>query len=243
MKVSCGCMREILSYYVERQQITTLKQWLGGKEGNILHLNGLAGSSPAVIAACLLEDLNKNHVFILPDKESAAYFHDDLFNLSGNEDILFFPSSFKRSVQYTQKSSDNIVQRTEVLKRLSQDAAGQVIITFPEALVEKTVSGHFLADNAFPVGRQDRLSLSFLADFLETCHFQEVDYVYEPGQFSIRGSILDVSPTSLTIEVTGTEEKVQGMINLLRDFRIREVVRSGKIAISRENKLQPGSRK
>jgi transcription-repair coupling factor (superfamily II helicase) len=185
-------MREILSYYVERQQITTLKQWLGGKEGNILHLNGLAGSSPAVIAACLLEDLNKNHVFILPDKESAAYFHNDLFNLSGNEDILFFPSSFKRSVQYTQKSSDNIVQRTGVLKRLSQDTAGQVIITFPEALVEKTVSGHFLADNAFPVSRQDRLSLSFLADFLETCHFQEVDYVYEPGQFSIRGSILDV---------------------------------------------------
>jgi transcription-repair coupling factor (superfamily II helicase) len=183
---------EILSYYTERQQITTLKRWLGGKEGNVLHLKGLAGSSPAVIAACLLGDLNKNHVFILPDKESAAYFHNDLFNFSGKDDILFFPSSYKRSVQYTQKSSDNVVQRTEVLKRLRQDAGGQVIITFPEAVVEKTVTGNFLTENAFRVGIKDKLSLSFLAEFLDSCQFQEVDYVYEPGQFSIRGSILDV---------------------------------------------------
>ncbi len=185
-------MREILSYYNDCQQITTLKQWLGGKEGNILHLKGLAGSSPAVVAACLLGDPGKNQVFILPDKESAAYFHNDLMNFSGRDDTQFFPSSFKRSVQYTQKSPDNVIQRTGVLKLLSQPAAGKVIITFPEALVEKTVSGHFLADNAFTVGRRDSLSLSFLADFLETCHFRQVDYVYEPGQFSIRGSILDV---------------------------------------------------
>jgi transcription-repair coupling factor (superfamily II helicase) len=183
---------EILSYYTERQQITALKRWLGGKGGNVLHLKGLAGSSPAVLAACLLGDLNKNHVFILPDKESAAYFHNDLFNFSGKDDILFFPSSYKRSVQYTQKSSDNVVQRTEILKRLGKDAGGQVIITFPEALVEKTVTGNFLTENAFRVGKTDKLSLSFLAEFLDSCQFQEVDYVYEPGQYSIRGSILDV---------------------------------------------------
>ncbi len=183
---------EILSYYTERQQITTLKKWLEGEGGNILHLKGLAGSSPAVAAACILGDLKKNHVFILPDKESAAYFHNDLFNFSGKDDILFFPSSYKRSVQYTQKSSDNVVQRTGVLKKISQDGKGQVIITFPEAVVEKTVTGNFLTENAFKVGRNDKLSLSFLAEFLDSCQFQEVDYVYEPGQYSIRGGILDV---------------------------------------------------
>jgi len=184
-------MDEILSYYQDSQQVTELNQWLGGKDGNILHLSRLAGSSPAVIASCMLGD-GKTHVFILPDKESAAYFHNDLFNFSGKEDILFFPSSYKRSVQYIQKSSDNVVQRTGVLKKLSQDAAGQVIITFPEALVEKTVSGNFLDENAFSVSKGDKLSLSFLAEFLDSCQFREVDYVYEPGQFSIRGSILDV---------------------------------------------------
>ncbi len=184
-------MDEILSYYRDSQQVTELNQWLVGKDENILHLGRLAGSSPAVIAACMLGN-GKNHVFILPDKESAAYFHNDLFNFSGREDIQFFPSSYKRSVQYTQKSADNVVQRTGVLKKLSQDAAGQIIITFPEALVEKTVSGNFLEENAFSVNRGDKLSLSFLAEFLDSCQFLEVDYVYEPGQFSIRGSILDV---------------------------------------------------
>ncbi len=184
-------MDEILSYYRDSRQVTELNQWLGGKDANIIHLGRMAGSSPAVIAACMLGN-GKNHVFILPDKESAAYFHNDLFNFSGREDILFFPSSYKRSVQYIQKSSDNVVQRTRVLKKLCQDAAGQVIITFPEALVEKTVSGNFLDENAFSVNRGDKLSLSFLAEFLESCKFREVDYVYEPGQFSIRGSILDV---------------------------------------------------
>ncbi len=184
-------MDEILSYYRDSQQVAELNQWLVGKDENILHLGRLAGSSPAVIAACMLGN-GKNHVFILPDKESAAYFHNDLFNFSGREDIQFFPSSYKRSVQYTQKSADNVVQRTGVLKKLSQDAAGQIIITFPEALVEKTVSGNFLEENAFSVNRGDKLSLSFLAEFLDSCQFLEVDYVYEPGQFSIRGSILDV---------------------------------------------------
>jgi len=143
-------MDEILSYYRDSQQVAELNQWLVGKDENILHLGRLAGSSPAVIAACMLGN-GKNHVFILPDKESAAYFHNDLFNFSGREDIQFFPSSYKRSVQYTQKSADNVVQRTGVLKKLSQDAAGQIIITFPEALVEKTVSGNFLEENAFSV--------------------------------------------------------------------------------------------
>ncbi len=183
---------EILSQYEKSRQISTVKHWLAGTGRNVIHLKGLSGSSPAIVAACVLQDLKKHHVFILPDKESAAYFHNDLYNFTGKEDILFFPSSFKRSVQYIQKSADNVVQRTGVLKKLSQDAAGQVIITFPEALVEKTISGSFLEENAFPVKKDDKLSLSFLADFLDTCQFREVDFVYEPGQYSIRGSILDV---------------------------------------------------
>jgi len=210
-------MDEILSYYRDIRQVNDLNQWLGGKDGKKLHLGRLAGSSPAVIAACLLGD-GKNHVFILPDKESAAYFHNDLFNFSGMEDILFFPSSYKRSVQYIQKSVDNVVQRTDVLRKISQDTAGHIIITFPEALVEKTVSGHFLEDNSFSVKRGDKLSLSFLAEFLDSCQFREVDYVFEPGQFSIRGSILDVF--SFSAKKPYRIDFFGEMVDSIRNFQI-----------------------
>jgi transcription-repair coupling factor (superfamily II helicase) len=185
-------MQEILSYYAECQQVISLKQWLEKEDGGVVHLRGLAGSSPAVLAASLLDEPDRHHVFILPDKDSAAYFHNDLLHFTGHEDVLFFPSSYKRSVQYTQKQSDKVVQRTGVLKQLQQEDKARLLVTFPEALVEKTVSADYLAENAFTVSREDRLSLSFLAEFLESCRFREVDYVYEPGQYSIRGSLLDV---------------------------------------------------
>jgi transcription-repair coupling factor (superfamily II helicase) len=185
-------MQEILSIYNDQKHVARLMHWLGEKGVNIIHLKGLAGSSPAVVAACLLGESGRNHVFLLPDKESASYFHNDLSNLTGKDEILFFPSSYKRSVEYARKSSDNIILRTGVLRRLSQEEGSQVIVTYPEAMLEKTVTGEYLSENTFTVCRGDRLSLSFLSEFLENCRFMQVDYVYEPGQYSIRGSILDV---------------------------------------------------
>ena len=185
-------MQEILSIYTNQQHVARLKHWLGEKGMNIIHLKGLAGSSSAVVAACLLGESDRSHVFILPDKESAAYFHNDLSNLTGKDEILFFPSSYRRSVEYNRKSSDNIVRRTGVLRRLSQEEGSQVIVTYPEAMLEKTVTVAYLSENTFTVSKEDRLSLSFLSEFLESCRFIQVDYVYEPGQYSIRGSILDV---------------------------------------------------
>ncbi len=209
---------EFRNIYKDQPGLEQLNSWLTNESkldsnGRVVHLNGLSGSSPALVAASILENPESNHVFVLPDKETAAYFRNDLINFlsdqdniadkSGNtrdergntgegEGALFFPSSYKRSVQYYQKSKDQIIRRTEVMKKINQAKAPLVIISFPEALVEKIVSPRFLNDNAFRIRKGEKLSLSFLADFLDSCHFQSVDFVYEPGQYSLRGSIIDV---------------------------------------------------
>jgi transcription-repair coupling factor (superfamily II helicase) len=212
---------EYLSKYKEIEQFGSLKTWLSDSlnpdhnslppnksDTRILHLTGLSGSSPALLAATAIKESKETVVLVLPDKDMAAYFRNDLLNFLGNPDnsgipdknakksssleILFFPSSYKRSVQYYQKSKDHIVRRTEVQKKINQDENPKVIVTFPEALVEKMVSRKFLNDNAFRIRKGEKLSMSFLSEFLEDCQFQQVDFVYEPGQFSLRGSIIDV---------------------------------------------------
>ncbi len=183
---------ELLSAYNRLDQVKALHKWCEKPGSQVIHLKGLAGSSPALIAASCLTETVRSHVFILPDRETAAYFHNDLVNFSSPVSTYFYPSSYRRSVQYSRKNTDNIVRRTEVLKKIEEDDGPKAIVTFPEALVEKTFSRNFLNKNTFDVRTGDRLSHSFLADFLASCQFQLEDFVYEPGQYSIRGSIVDV---------------------------------------------------
>ena len=184
--------KELLSVYGKLGQVGALQSWCRKPDRQVVHLDGMAGSMPSIVAASCLADSKNTNVFILPDMETSAYFHNDLLNLMPDLKVHFYPSSYKRSVQYSRKSKDNLVRRTETLQKIRETSGRKVIVTFPEALVEKIVSGEYLEKNAFVVHTGDKLSLSFLADFLESCHFQLVDFVYEPGQYSIRGSIIDV---------------------------------------------------
>ncbi len=169
-----------------------LLEWCKNPGSRVLLLEGTAGSMPALLAAACLSEGETTQVFILPDRETAAYFHNDIENLFPSLKLHFFPSSYKRSVQFARKSKDNLVQRTETLQRIRESSGRQAVVTFPEAIVEMIVSGDFMEKNAFTIRRGDKLSHGFLAEFLESCHFQHVDFVYEPGQYSIRGSIIDV---------------------------------------------------
>ena len=184
--------KDLLPEYKKLEQVGTLQNWCMNPDSQVLHLDGMAGSMPSLVAASCLADSRNMHAFILPDRETAAYFHNDLLNLLPDLRVHFYPSSYKRSVQFARKSKDNQVRRTETLQRISETAGRKVIVTFPEALVERIVSREYLEKNAFTVNTKDKLSHSFLADFLESCHFRLVDFVYEPGQYSIRGSIIDV---------------------------------------------------
>ncbi|MEN8117672.1 MAG: transcription-repair coupling factor [Bacteroidota bacterium] len=160
--------------------------------GEKIYLQGLIGSSKTILLSQLFQNSQKNIVVLLNDREEAAYFYDDLNNLGLRESTLFFPSSYKRSVQFDQPEQENIVQRTEVLNLLSKAEKPYLVITYPEAVIEKVISHSELESNTLQVKTGDKISIEFINEFLYEYGFERVDFVYEPGQFSVRGSIVDI---------------------------------------------------
>ncbi len=155
-------------------------------------LEGLSGSSKAVVLSLIFRKTQTTHVVIMPEKEDAAYFYNDLISLLGEDTIYFFPSTYKRSVQYEQTEPANIVLRTEVLNQLASGKRKGIIITYPESVMEKVVSRRNLKKNTFHISKGDKISLEFLEEVLREYNFERTDFVYEPGQYAIRGSIADL---------------------------------------------------
>lgn len=175
----------------EKQEVTRQLLEKMNTPGEKFHLSGLVGSSQTVLSSILAEKHNQPLVFILNDKEEAAYFYDDLVNLKTDSSLFFFPSSYKKSIQYNALEQENIILRTEVLNQLHSENHIS-IVTYPEALVEKVICGESLDSNSFPVHKNDKLSIDFLNDVLFEYGFERVDFVVEPGQYSIRGSLVDI---------------------------------------------------
>ena len=121
-----------------------------------------------------------------------AYFYNDLTSLTDATTVYFFPSTYKRSVQYEQTEPANIVLRTEVLNHLASGKRKGIIVTYPEALMEKVISKKNLKSNTFNISKGDKLSIDFIEEMLQEYRFTRVDFVNEPGQYSIRGSITDI---------------------------------------------------
>ena len=154
-------------------------------------LKGLSGSLESVVAAGTVEQTRSPHFFLLRDKEEAAYFYNDLQNLISEREVHFFPSTFKRSVQFGQEDPTNIILRTGVLNAVRNND-GPVIVSYPEAIIEKVVKKKELARNTLEINKGENISSDFLNDMLFEYNFEQVDFVYEPGQFSVRGSIVDI---------------------------------------------------
>jgi transcription-repair coupling factor (superfamily II helicase) len=161
------------------------------KSGNIC-IEGLSGSSKALVLSLVFQKTQTTHVVIIPEKEDAAYFYNDLTSILGEESVFFFPSTYKRSVQYEQTEPANIVLRTEVLNNLASGKRKGIVVTYPESVMEKVVSRRNLKKNTFNISKGDKISLEFLEEMLHEYNFTRTDFVYEPGQYSIRGSIADV---------------------------------------------------
>lgn len=156
-----------------------------------IHLQGLQGSSLSLALSPLLTT-GKQFIFIANDLEDAGYLYHDLVQINGDENILFFPSSYKRAIKYGQRDATNEILRTETLSRLSQPASPVMVITYPEALAEKVVSNQTLTNKTLSLFSGEKVDSTFVADVLFEYGFERVDYVYEPGQYAVRGSILDV---------------------------------------------------
>ena len=183
-------LKEFRQFFSKSETIQSVLEQINNPGGKI-HLRGLIGSSKTMFASILSEKIKVPVLYILNDREEAAYFYDDLINLETGSTISFFPASYKRSIQHGQPEQENIILRTEVLNQLrEQDPVS--IITYPEALVEMVITGEALSSNSFPVKKGDRLSIDFLNDVLFEYGFERVDFVIEPGQYSIRGSIIDI---------------------------------------------------
>lgn len=146
----------------------------------------------ALLAAGLFQKLERPALFILRDKEEAAYFLNDLETLIGKKEVLFYPASYRRPYEIEQTDNANVLMRAEVLNRLSSRKKPAAIVTFPDALFEQVVTREELSKNTLQLRQGDSLGLDFLNETLFEYQFDRVDYVYRPGEFSIRGGIVDV---------------------------------------------------
>ncbi|MDX1462163.1 MAG: transcription-repair coupling factor, partial [Marinirhabdus sp.] len=164
----------------ERSQLTNTK------------VSGLVGSATSVVIAEVFKSAERPLLFILNDKEEAAYHLNDLENLLGDESVLFYPGSYRRPYQIEETDNANVLLRSEVLNRINSRRKPALIVTYPEALFEKVVTKKELEKNTLKLSVNDTVSIDFVNEVLFEYKFKRTDFVTEPGEFSVRGGILDV---------------------------------------------------
>lgn len=187
--------QELLQQYQNTPRLFQLADRLSFSQSQKIYLAGLNGSSPEfVTAAAFLHPScsQLNHLIILNDAEEAAYFHNTLENLTGALDIFYFPSSFKNRKNYRLLNSSHVMLRTEALTKIAAGGNKKVLVTYPEALFEKVVVPGTLSSNIIYIKAGDNLNLEKLLLQLADYGFERTDFVYEPGQFALRGGILDI---------------------------------------------------
>ena len=185
-------VQELLKIFAAHPQITALDTLLNGNTSNNIFLKGLNGSGAAMMIASLFLKRRGSYMCVLNDQEEAGYFYHDLMQLTGSNDIYFFPSAYRRAIKYGHIDPANEILRTEVLSVLQDPEAPFVIVSYPDALAEKVISREDLKQNTLKISVREKLDNMFVSDVLDEYGFEQVDYVYEPGQYAIRGSILDV---------------------------------------------------
>jgi transcription-repair coupling factor (superfamily II helicase) len=191
--VMSGAAKDLTELYAEHPHKKRLSDLLKEKEGvSRVHLKGLAGSSSALFAAALLPELHTVQLFILPDMEEAAYFFNDLETFATEVTVCFLPSSFKRHIRYGQEDASNKILRSEVLQMLSSGTRKLAVVTWPEALAEMTVSRKVLIKNSLRLRQGEEMILSLLEEELLAKGFRPVDFVTGPGEYALRGGIIDV---------------------------------------------------
>lgn len=219
MKNTAG---QLLNSYTTDPRIAQLRNYWAG-DGDGLQLRHLTASAQALaVAACG----NRQNLIICSERDDAPYVYYDLSHFVGKERVFFLPSSFKHEADANRFDPQNIQLRTEALSKLlgGEDVT---VVTYPEAIAEKVISASDFQSNTFNVAVGDKLSISFVAEMLIEYGFERVDFVYSPGQFSVRGSIVDVfsfaDDKPYRIDFFGDE------VDSIRDFDLESQLSSGKI--------------
>jgi transcription-repair coupling factor (superfamily II helicase) len=222
--------KHFIEAYLEDPRFKKLAQHLLAEKQARAQIKGLSGSLAAIAGASSFHQCGLPHLFILNDKEEAAYFLNDLENLIGEKEVLFYPGSYRRPYEVEKTDNANVLLRAEVLNRLNSRKKPAAIVSYPDALFEKVVTRKQLSSNTFVVRESDQLSIDFLNETLFEYQFERVDFVVEPGQFSVRGGIVDVfsfaQDNPFRIEFFGDE------VESIRSFDVES-----QLSMERLNKL------
>lgn len=195
-----------------------------------LHCKGLLGSSLSFVLQAVFKKSEKPFLLICNEKEEAAYFLNDLEQMIGQNDVLFYPSSYRRPYQIEETDNANVLLRSEVLNRINSRKKPSFIVSYPEALFEKVVTKKELDKNTLKVAVGDNISIDFINEVLFEYEFKRVDFITEPGEFSVRGGIVDVFSFSndnpYRIEFFGNE------VDSIRTFDVET-----QLSVDKQNKI------
>lgn len=176
-------------------RIHSLMEWVFSNGQNV-KISGLSGSALSLVEATLFRNISSASdipfLMIMEDADEAAYVYHDIKNILNENQVYYFPSSYKKAIKLSQLDASNEVLRTEVLNRLANHASPCIVVTYPEALFQKVVSSHGMQTRILKLKAGESISIDFLAEMLVEYGFYRVDFVYEPGQFSVRGGIVDI---------------------------------------------------
>ncbi len=195
-----------------------------------LQCKGLIGSSLSFVLQAIFNKTDKPFLLICNEKEEAAYYLNDLEQLIGQNDVLFYPSSYRRPYQIEETDNANVLLRSEVLNRINSRKKPSFIVSYPEALFEKVVTKKELDKNTLKISVGDNISIDFINEVLFEYEFKRVDFITEPGEFSVRGGIVDVFSFSndnpYRIEFFGNE------VDSIRTFDVES-----QLSVDKQNKI------
>ena len=221
-------IKDFIKLYKDDPFLQTIALALKPNEDKWVHLKGMVGSLDALTLAAAQSINKQNHLVVLHDKEEAAYFQNDLQSLLGVKEPLLFPTSYKRAYEFEETENANVLMRAEILNRINnKSSTGEIIVTYPEALTEKVINKKSLVSNTFSAKVGENLDVEFIAELLQTYDFEPTDFVYEPGQYAIRGGIIDIfsyaADEPYRIELFGNEIDSIRTFDVVSQLSIDEV--------------------
>lgn len=219
---------KLVSLYQNHKNSGAFAKWTGQISSKTIRIKGLSGSSLGLFASSVINNIQGIHWFIIPDPEEAAYLYNDFSHALGDEPVMFFPSAYKRTVNQNEIDEAGLILRTAVLNRMKAPEATVVVVTYPEALMEKVITSESLNKNTLDLKVGEKVSISFIREVLYEYHFEEVEFVNEPGQFSVRGGIVDIFSYShhLPYRVDFFGDEVES----IRTFEVEDQLSREKLA-------------
>jgi transcription-repair coupling factor (superfamily II helicase) len=218
---------ELLEKYHSDPRPARLAELLA-EESGLIHLKGLSGSFTSILMLAASRHLSKHLVIVCEDKEKAAYFHNDLENLLEREgSVLFFPESFR--APYAAELNDNaqIAMRAEVLNKLARSRNPQIVVTYPEALAEKVINKKSLKTHTYRLAKGEQYDMEFIHEVMHELGFDLQEYVFEPGQYAVRGGIVDIfsfaSEYPYRVEFFGNEVDSVRLFNPVDQLSVKTV--------------------